>query len=151
MESLGRVGTVFVTAEVPDFEREALSLSGIVLGRGLSVAEMKSNGSDYLLPVVPSAAREFTSAQQVTAFLRVYQGSGPLVSTPVVVRIVNERNDTVLDQKALLDTDRFYKSRAADVSIELPTARLAAGEYLLTVEASKASRKIRRQSRFKVK
>ena len=49
-----------------------------------------------------------------------------------------------------IEPDRFQSGRSADCQFALPLARLAEGEYLLTVEASAAKTSARREVRFRV-
>jgi len=147
-EVSGSAGGVFTPVEVPDFSKARLSLSGLVLGLRRSVQD---DGLAGLLPIVPTAAREFTASAAVTAFLRVYQG-GRSAPDPVEIRLrtVDTSMRTVAEDSAHLEPDRFQSGRSADCQFALPLARLAEGEYLLTVEASAAKTSARREVRFRV-
>jgi VWFA-related protein len=147
-EVSGSAGGVFTPVEVPDFSKARLSLSGLVLGLRRSVQD---DGLAGLLPVVPTAAREFTASAPVTAFLRVYQG-GRSAPVPVEIRLrtVDTSMRTVAEESAHLEPARFQSGRSADCQFELPLSRLAQGEYLLTVEASAAKTSVRREVRFRV-
>ena len=147
-EVSGSAGGVFTPVEVPDFSKARLSLSGLVLGLRRSVQD---DGLAGLLPVVPTAVREFTASAPVTAFLRVYQG-GRSAPVPVEIRLrtVDTSMRTVAEESAHLEPDRFQSGRSADCQFELPLSRLAEGEYLLTVEASAAKTSARREVRFRV-
>ena len=62
-------GSVYTYVDVPDFARAPLSLSGIVLGAS---AAKPGNVLGDLLPVTPTAQRQFASSRKVTAFVRAY-------------------------------------------------------------------------------
>ena len=147
-EVSGSAGGVFTPVEVPDFSKAPLSVSGLVLGLRRSVQD---DGLAGLLPIVPTAAREFTASAPVTAFLRVYQG-GRSAPVPVEIRLrtVDTSMRTVGEESTHLEPARFQSGRSADCEFELPLSRLAEGEYLLTVEASAAKSSARREVRFRV-
>jgi hypothetical protein len=129
----GSAGGVFTQVEVPDFSKARLSLSGLVLGLrgGALPAELAG-----VLPIVPTAARVFTPAAQVHAFLRVYQGGkGPLVPVQMHFRIVDASTRPVVDETTTLDAARFGSGRSADFPFELPLSRLDGGDYLFSIEA----------------
>ena len=63
------VGSVYTYADVPDFAKAPISLSGVILG--LRPARPDGPFRD-LCPLEPTARREFASASHVTAFVRVY-------------------------------------------------------------------------------
>jgi hypothetical protein len=144
----GSAGGVFTPVEVPDFSKARLSLSGLVLGLRRSAQD---DGLADLLPILPTAAREFSASVPVTAFLRVYQG-GRSAPVPVEIRLrtVDTSMRTVAEESARLEPARFQSGRSADCQFELPLSRFAEGEYLLTVEASAAKTSARREVRFRV-
>jgi len=79
----------------------------------------------------------------------VYQGGRRPSAAQVAARVVNDRNETVFQQTTTVDGERFDRnSRSFDYRFDLPLARLAAGEYLLTIEAIVDKRRERRDVRF---
>ena len=87
----------------------------------------------------------------MSAFLRIYQGgSGRLVDVPLTTRIVDAAGREVFTQADRLTADRFGSNRAADVSVPLPLPRLAAGQHLLTFEATLEKVAVRRDVVFTV-
>lgn len=146
----GKSGSVYYDVEVPDFTKDALLLSGLVLSATPGVASVPADRLASLVPVVPTTRREFTTGDQVTAFLRVYQGGRkPLAPVALVARIVDGPGATVFEKTETLAADRFSSARAADYRLELPIATLAPGSHLLTVETTLGDRAIaRRDVRF---
>ncbi len=65
--------SVYTYVDVPNFAEQPLSLSGIVLGTSPSPSSAPSNAFTDLLPIVPTARREFARTSRASAFLRVYQ------------------------------------------------------------------------------
>jgi len=149
----GLTGSVFADVEVPDFRKEAVSLSGVVLGEPADpTAGPEDRELDSLVPIRPTVRRTFTRDDHATAFLRVYQG-GNKVPVPVAlaVRIVDATDTAVLDTTQTLGPDRFDVTRAAECLLDLPLSRLPAGPYLLTFEATLGKRSVRRDVRFTVR
>ena len=104
-----------------------------------------------LMPVEPTARREFSAADRVAAFLRVYQGGRlALASVTVRARILDAQNTAVLDADRTLAAALFEGHRAADYYLDLPVANLKPGPYLLTLEATMGKRRERRDVRFTV-
>ena len=77
-------------------------------------------------------------------------GAGGALHLEIRLRTVDTSMRTVADDSAHLEPDRFQSGRSADCQFALPLARLAEGEYLLTVEASAAKTSARREVRFRV-
>jgi hypothetical protein len=149
-ESEGRTGTVFVDVEVPDFAKSPLSLSGLVLQRA-SATRVADKAIASLIPVAPTSVREFDTSDEVTVFLRVYQGGkGRVVPVRVAAKVTNDKNSVSSNQETMLEVEHFSESRAADYQAALPLAHLSPGEYLLEVEAQASARHLKRSARFAV-
>jgi VWFA-related protein len=146
-------GSVYHEVEVPDFAKEAVSLSGVIVSVSPSLPSGPADILRPLLSVVPTTQREFRpGVDAATTYLRIYQGGRkPLEPVALAARIVNERDQIVLDRTEPLRAEAFDKSRAAEYRLELPVARLSAGSYLLTFEASVDKKRARRDVRFVVR
>ena len=144
----GLRGSVYTYVDVPDFARAPLSLSGIVIGAS---AAKPGNVLGDLLPLTPTAQRQFVSSRRITAFVRVYDTAAQ-EQPPVTMaaRIVNIHNIVRFRQTASLRTGGS-EPRSADYLLDLPLSTLAAGGYLLTVEATHANRTVTRDIRFGVR
>jgi hypothetical protein len=153
-ESAGtaHTGSVYTYVDVPDFAHEALSLSGVELEVVPAPMSAATGALITLMPVTPTAQREFNRSDRVTAFLRVYQGgSSPVSAVRVTTRLTGEKGRATVESSTLLDTGSFSAARAMDYRYELPTARLAPGQYLLTVEVTLGKVTSRREVRFSVR
>lgn len=149
-ESEGRTGTVFVDVEVPDFAKSPLSLSGLVLQRS-SASRVADKVIASLIPVAPTTVREFGAADEVTVFLRVYQGGkGRLLPVRMLARVTSERNNVTSNQDAAIEVADFGDTRSADYRVRLPVADLAPGHYILEVEAQSGARRLIRSARFTI-
>ena len=145
-------GSVFTYVHVPDFAKDDLSLSGVVLERIPALPVAPRDALADVIPVVPTTAREFAPTDRVSAFLRVYQGGRRPSAAQVAARVVNGRNETVFEQTTPVGAERFDRnSRSFDYRLDLPLAPLATGEYLLTIEAIVDKLRERRDVRFALK
>ena len=146
-----RSGSVYTFVDVPDFSRSGVSLSGIVLEVTPALTAAPPDAYADLLPVVPTARRDFGASDRVSAFVRVYQGgSHALVPAMLTTRIVDARNEQITKSTRELDPSLFAKGRAFDHRFDLPR-NLAAGEYLFTVEIAAAGKTAERALRFRVR
>lgn len=146
-----RSGSVYTFVDVPDFSHSAVSLSGIVLEATPAVAAAPPDAYADLLPVVPTARRDFGASDRVSAFVRVYQGgSHALVPATLTTRIVDATNEQITKSTRELDVSLFAKGRAFDHRFDLPR-NLAAGEYLFTVELAADGKTAERALRFRVR
>jgi len=140
--------SVYTYVDVPDFARQPLSLSGIVLGISPPVGSAPADALKDLTPVVPTARRAMARTDRATAFLRVYQDAkAAVLPVTVTARLTDTAGRVVFDNVGELAADRFT-SHASDYLIELPIGRLAGGEYLPTIEAAHGERVARRGLRF---
>jgi VWFA-related protein len=148
--SEGHRGVVYTDVEVPDFAKDPVSVSGLLLHRG--AGSIANREIANLIPFAPATAREFASTDDVSAFLRVYQGGkGAVAPVRVTSRIINDRNTLADHRETVLDVGRFSDSRAADYPLTLPLAHLSPGEYLLEVEAEAGAHRVKRTARFSVR
>ena len=148
----GQRASVYTYVDVPNFAKDDLSLSGLVLERTPTGPVASKDALAGLLPVVPTTAREFARTDHIAAFLRLYQGGrGSPSPVQIVARIVNDRNETVFQQTTALGTEHFDRNRSADYRLSVPLGQLAAGEYLLTIEAIRDRHREHRDARFTVR
>jgi hypothetical protein len=143
--------SVYTYVDVPDFARQPLSLSGIVLAVSPAVGSAPADAFKDLTPVIPTARRELARTDRATAFLRVYQdGKAAVLPAIVTARITDAGDHVVFDKVTQLAAERFT-NHAAEYLMEIPVERLAGGEYLLTIEAAQTERIARRGLRFTVR
>ncbi len=146
--ALGKSGSVYSEVEVPNFAKDPLSLSGLIV----SVANgLPAAGHDMLgavVPQSPTTQRSFAADDRVTVFLRVYQGGGkPPMPVTLRTRITNAADEVVHQSTSAVDP-----SAESDASLPLPLTRLVPGPYLLTIDASSSSAvTARRDLRFSVR
>ena len=149
-----RTASVFTYVTVPSFTAAPLSLSNIIVGATAGTLTAPKDFLASLLPIVPTARREFARTGRLLAFFRVYQGtnrSDPLMPVQVRSSIVDDHDRVVATEAGVLVVAEFAKARAADYYVTLPLTTLAAGEYLLKVETTMGARTAGRAMRFVVK
>lgn len=146
-----RTASVYTYVDVPDFAREPLSLSGIVLSAIPSPKLAPKGAFADLMPVAPTARRSFRTSDRVTVFLRVYQGgSHALAPATITTRVIDSTNAQLGDGFMKVGPASFTKARSYDYRFELPVRDLSRGEYLLTVDVVAADKTAQRQLRFRV-
>jgi len=145
----GTTGSVYTYVDVPDFAKDGLTMSGVVIGP--TAVRPQANGlfAD-VLPVVPLALREFTNRDHVTAFARLYQAPNGEAVT-LTTRIVDAQNKAVFEQRTPLMDGRAPAARSADYQLPLPLEQLAPGRYLLTITAGGQKPALTREVRFNVR
>jgi VWFA-related protein len=149
-ESGGKSGDVFLDADVPDFAKDALSMSGLLVQRS-PAAPVSDKALAALIPITPTTRRTFTGRDDVAVFARVYQGGkGRVVPVRMSGKIADERNVAVGHQELVLEPEQFGTLRAADYRVRLPLSNLEPGNYLYELEAKSGAPVVRRTLRFSV-
>jgi len=149
---LDKTGSVYYPINIPDFAKEAVSLSGIVFSATPGIASAGEQALTSLIPVMPTTQRDFARSDEVTTFLRVYQhAKGPLASVLLDVRIVDDHDAVKLHAVETIAPAQFDASRAADHRFNLPLADLSKGQHLLTIQATAGKVTARRDVRFVVR
>jgi VWFA-related protein len=149
--SLSTSGSLYYDVDVPNFSSSPISLSGLLLSASPGPVVGSHPTFQTVVPVVPTTRRTFTAGHQVSVFTRVYQGGKAApTSVPVRVQLRNATNELVVDRREELAVTRFSTARSADIKLDVPVARLTAGEYLLTIEAGAQKTMVRRDSRFRI-
>ena len=125
----GRSASVYTYTAVPDFAKERLSLSGLVLSARRTPPVAPADAFAAFLPVRPTARRTFRIGDHVEAFLRIYQAVGKALS-PVAIasRVVNATGVQVDGETVYYEAARFGGAHGADYTYALPIDRLEPGE-----------------------
>ena len=148
--SEGRSGAVFVDLDVPDFAKDPLSASGLILQRR-PVRPSHDKFIADLVPLVPTTHRQFLASDEVAVFLRIYQGGkGKIVPVRMTARIKNDKNAVASNHEGMLEVENFSEHRAADFGVAVPLDHLPPGQYLLEVDAQSGARHVTRTARFEI-
>ena len=147
----GQSGSVYSYVDVPDYRREPVAMSGLVVEAEPARMSSPAQALGDLLPVVPTARRVFSRTDRVRGFVRVYQGlERAVIPGYVVAEILNQRDQSVFRQESRVVPAQFGASRAMDFMVDLPIARLEPGEYVLSVDARHGTATARRDARFRI-
>jgi VWFA-related protein len=146
-------GSVYVDVDVPDFKKDRVSFSGVILNSALAAAPTApARVLRDLTSLTPTTERTFFASDVVTAFLRVYQGGGDKIAPiPIKVTINDAAGKAVFTTTETVAADRFTAERAADYQFRLPLGTLKAGDYLLTFETTVGKATARRDVRFSIR
>ena len=148
--SEGRSGAVFVDLDVPDFAKDPLSASGLILQRR-PVRPSHDKFIADLVPLVPTTHRQFLASDEVAVFLRIYQGGkGKIVPVRMTARIKNDKTAVASNHEGMLEVENFSEHRAADFGVAVPLDHLPPGQYLLEVDAQSGARHVTRTARFEI-
>ena len=142
--SLLTSGSLYYDVDVPDFSKDGVSLSGLVLSVTPGGEVAPRDALTAVMPLIPTSHRTFVPTDRVHAFVRVYQGGrDPLTTVPLRVHVLDPKGAPVMDSRQTLAPAQFTKDRAANVLVPIQIDRLAAGEYLLVVESEQSKREVR--------
>jgi hypothetical protein len=148
-EQAGEVGSVHTYVDVPDFDQEPFTLSGVVLHDVSAPTATPAEALAGVVEVAPTTRREFTSNQRAVALVRAYQRrQDQRVPVAVAFRVLDRQLREVLAEPITLTADRFQADGSAEVRFDLPLGRLQPGAFVLRVEATRDSSTVRREVPF---
>jgi hypothetical protein len=142
-QTRGLAASVFQQFAIPSFGDAPLSLSHVAIETGTNTSGAIS----------PTTQRAFGRSDQPRVFFQIYQGTrrtDPIVPVTVRVRVLDAGGAAVRDQ-SLPFTDKDFRDRRADCRINLPIARLVAGDYALRIDVSSEKQTAGRAIRFSVR
>ena len=142
-ESGGRVGTVILDLEAPDFTKSPLSMSGIAIASAyasrLPTANPDPSVNEFkdVLPSAPTALRDFPRNDVLSVFAEVYDNA---VKTPHRVEITSEvlsdEGKVVLTQSDQRKSEELQGvSGGYGYTTKLSLSPLAPGRYVLRITA----------------
>lgn len=146
----GQTGSAYASVVVPDFAKEPLVLSGVLIQRGPSDAPTGETGNTDVSRI--TTVRQFLPTDRVSALMSVHQGGRwPVAPTDVEMRIVDTDDRVRVSRRLTLDPPAFGSPRAADLRLDLPLTDLAPGEYLVAIEATTPRGQALRHVRLQVR
>ena len=96
-------------------------MSGVILGASPGRPSAPRDLFSNILPVLPTAQREFAKSDNATALFYLYQLAGrPLVPAQLSIRIVDVHDAALIKDAQTIAVDRFIAAEAPDVS-RMPT------------------------------
>jgi hypothetical protein len=147
-----RVGTVFADLDIPDVMHAPLSATEILIDASPPAAGGPKDAFAGLVPLLPTARREFRASASATAYLRIYQGGeAPLADVSLAISVLNDRGARVAEAAGVLPASRFSEAtRSLDHRFAIPLASLAPGQFLLSFEVKVGAASVTRHVRFAI-
>jgi len=138
LAATGALGSVHADLDVPDFTGAELAMSGLAVTSvvaGYTPTGRLDERMRAVLPAPPTALRDFRADEAMAIFAEVYEG-GRVPSQPVVFRTsVRDRDGRVaFEQEETRVAEQMATSKGG-YSRQVPLRGLAAGEYVLRLEA----------------
>ena len=140
----GKTGTVFYDVLVPDFSREPLMMSGLLLAvRGNSAAEVltpqRDAGAEKLLGAPATSRRSFSQAEELAWMAEVYDNSAPKSPKQIDVsaRLIDESGREAFASRDMLANGDAGapKWQTFGYTGRIPLKDIPPGRYLLRLEA----------------
>ncbi|HET9466804.1 MAG TPA: VWA domain-containing protein [Vicinamibacterales bacterium] len=139
----GEMGTVFHDVDVPDFTREPLSMSGLLVTapsaqRVMTVQPDETVGK--VLPGAPTTRRTFTTSDALALYAEIYAQAGQIAQrVDVTTRLISEAGREISVSRDELTGATAPREKFASYSFSktLPLRDVAPGAYLLRVEAQR--------------
>lgn len=122
-----RAGSIYTDVVVPDFEKAAVSVSGVVVFAKPANPVTSADGYEPVLPGVPTTTREFSSEADASVFFRVHaRAKTPAPRVVVDAVIIDTTDRPVLERRDVLTPG----PGGADYRLTLPLARIGTGEFV---------------------
>lgn len=145
--ALDKSGSVYYDVDVPDFSKDGVSVSGVLLSATPGLPAAPRDLFTGWLPVIPTTVREFAREDAAIAVLQIYQ-RGKTAAAAVAARVLDQKGATVDQIAEAIGPERFSTNATADFRYHLPLAVLAPGPHLLTIEIKAGDKTITRDVRF---
>jgi hypothetical protein len=138
----GSVGSVFYDLHVPDFRREPLTFSGLLLTAPSvrdTITALPDPASAGLLPGPATSRRAFRRSDTLTVFAELYDNQsrkqGRQIDTAVT--LLSERGQEVFSARDVLTNGGSDSKNwtAFGLTREIPLKDVQPGRYLLRIEA----------------
>ncbi|MFN8007429.1 MAG: VWA domain-containing protein [Terriglobia bacterium] len=153
----GKLSTFEQILEVPDFNRETLSISSIILSNHLEPADQKGNGVKKLASfnggaptgsappdplnldgnrLVPSVAKVFAASDHLYIYFQLYVNTPTKTQPHLTASLTFYKEDKVFRQAGKLELDQYDEGSKNTVTcqLELPLTQFVKGDYALHVE-----------------
>lgn len=140
-ETVGsRVGTVFYDLQVPDFRKDPLMLSGILITAASAQAAMTAMadpGAPALLPGPAISRRTFAQNDTVTIFAEIYDNSSGRQPRQIdtAVTLTSESGQDVFSARDTINNPPDARWTTYGLTRDIPLKNIAPGRYLVKVEA----------------
>ena len=139
----GRTGTVFYDILVPDFARESLALSGLLVstlpasGTPEVFTPQRDALAEKLLGAPPTSRREFDRTATLAWFTEIYDNARHPTQFDVSARLIDESGRDAFASREVLSNGAGGASKWTTFAYtgRIPLKDISLGRYLLRVEA----------------
>jgi hypothetical protein len=146
----GQSSSVYTYADIPNFAKEPLSLSGLAVIAEPGPKAGPAQALAGLTPASPTARRVFRGTDTVRAFVRIYEGgTRPLVPLSITTRLIDASDQQIGSGSRQVDPSAFSTARSFDYVFEVPL-RVPSGEYLLVLNVSAGDKQVQTSLRYQV-
>ena len=148
-------GSVYLDVEVPDFRKDRLSLSGVLvsaLPAAGPVAPPRLLADLNAMP--PTTTRNYSTGDLVTTFMRVYQGESKPQPVTMTITIQDGGGVRVLQTKETIAAAQFAGDQGAPFQYRIPLASLTGSgvrDYVISFEAAAGRQTVRRDVVFQLR
>ena len=136
----GRAGSVVYDLDVPDYHKLPFGISGLAL-TSLSGAAMATARADEqlkaVMPAPPIAQRAFPQNDELALFAEIYDdGRVPPHKVDIMTTVRSDSGTVLYKNEETRDSSELQGQRGGyGYTARIPLTELAAGPYVLTVEA----------------
>jgi VWFA-related protein len=136
----GQIGTVFYDLQVPDFRKDPLMLSGLLLASSTqtSMAALPDPAAPKMLPAPATSRRTFAQAETLTVFAEIYDNGSRQQPRQIdtSATLTSESGQEVFNSKDLLTNPATSLGWTAyGWTSAIPLKSVAPGRYRLRLEA----------------
>jgi hypothetical protein len=133
----GKDGSVFVDVTVPDYSNLPFSASQVVLSASPGRVSAPKDLFTPLLPIVPTAERQFATSDKVTALVRLYQGGQKPIERVAVTTTVRDAQDQVKARETVtIAADQFPAAAQQVASTEQQSGITRSGTFVTNPTAT---------------
>jgi VWFA-related protein len=139
----GEIGSVFYDLEVPDFTKEKLTMSDVLLTAATSklvMTPLPDKLTEGVLPLPATSRRDFVKGDVLALFAEVYDNLPPLPAhkIDITTKLITEDGREVFKTSEERDSKDLGGTKGGGYGhqLQIPLADVAPGRYLLRVEAA---------------
>ncbi len=137
-DSNGKVGTVFHDVVVPDFRKEPVMLSGLLLTAGSVENAMTAQpdpAAAKLLPGPATSRRRFPRSDVLTVFSEIYDNSSQPRQIETGVSLTAESGQRAFAARDTVENSPSNRWTTYGLTRQIPLKDVPPGRYILRVEA----------------
>jgi hypothetical protein len=136
----GTTGSVTYDLEVPDFSKQALALSGVIVTSMSGSAMVTAKADDQtkaVLPASPIAARTFPQNDEIALFAEIYDNqTGPAHRVDITTTIQTDDGLVLFKAEDERNSSELQGSKGGyGYALRIPLNEIAPGAYVLHLQA----------------